>query len=100
MSGEIPPYSSYHIVTLADLTIITNMFHLQIKICGCFCLTSAVLCVVVTVTTTVIHMNRSVVVKGSAQIYKLAEIIVQFWYSKMINYPKTKVVKKAKLFLF
>ena len=30
----------------------------QIKICGCLCLGCAVLCVVVTVTTTVIHMNR------------------------------------------
>ena len=28
------------------------------KLCGCLCLVSAVLCVVVTVTTTVIHMNR------------------------------------------
>ena len=31
---------------------------LQMKLCGCLCLVSAVLCVVVTVTTTVIHMNR------------------------------------------
>ena len=30
----------------------------QIKLCGICCLASAVLCVVVTVTTTVIHMNR------------------------------------------
>lgn len=30
----------------------------QIKLGGCFCLCSAVLCVVVTVTTTVLHMNR------------------------------------------
>merc|ERR1719471_1490294 len=29
-----------------------------VKICGCLCLLSALLCVVVTVTTTVIHMNR------------------------------------------
>jgi len=29
-----------------------------VKICGCFCLLSSLLCVVVTVTTTVIHMNR------------------------------------------
>jgi hypothetical protein len=31
---------------------------LQIKVCGICCLLSAVLCVIVTVTTTVIHMNR------------------------------------------
>ena len=30
----------------------------QIKLCGICCLASAVLCVVITVTTTVIHMNR------------------------------------------
>ena len=36
-----------------------NIFLLfQIKLCGICCLASAVLCVVVTVTTTVIHMNR------------------------------------------
>merc|ERR1719471_2724381 len=29
-----------------------------VKFCGCFCLLSALLCVVVTVTTTVVHMNR------------------------------------------
>ena len=33
-------------------------FPFQIKLCGICCLASAVLCVVVTVTTTVIHMNR------------------------------------------
>ena len=32
--------------------------YFQIKLCGICCLASAVLCVVVTVTTTVIHMNR------------------------------------------
>ena len=36
--------------------IIASIF--QIKLCGCCCLVSAVLCVIVTVTTTVIHMNR------------------------------------------
>ena len=38
----------------------TNRFirTFQIKLCGVCCLASAVLCVVITVTTTVIHMNR------------------------------------------
>ena len=35
-----------------------KLFLFQIKVCGICCLCSAVLCVVVTVTTTVIHMNR------------------------------------------
>ena len=38
--------------------LISQLFALQIKLCGICCLASAVLCVVVTVTTTVIHMNR------------------------------------------
>ena len=36
----------------------TTLFVFQVKFCGCFCLLSALLCVVVTVTTTVVHMNR------------------------------------------
>jgi hypothetical protein len=35
-----------------------NRIGYLIKLCGICCLASAVLCVVVTVTTTVIHMNR------------------------------------------
>jgi hypothetical protein len=35
-----------------------NRNNYLMKLCGCLCLVSAVLCVVVTVTTTVIHMNR------------------------------------------
>ena len=39
-------------------TIFNFLKPFQIKLCGICCLASAVLCVVVTVTTTVIHMNR------------------------------------------
>jgi hypothetical protein len=41
----------------ASLTTLKRVC-LQIKVCGICCLLSAVLCVIVTVTTTVIHMNR------------------------------------------
>ena len=34
------------------------MYFVQLMVCGCLCLLSCVVCVVVTVTTTVIHMNR------------------------------------------
>ena len=36
----------------------SNRKSVLVKVCGCFCLLSALLCVVVTVTTTVVHMNR------------------------------------------
>lgn len=37
---------------------VLSSFSSQIKVSGCLCLVCAVLCVVVTVTTTVLHMNR------------------------------------------
>ena len=36
----------------------SNRKSVLVKVCGCSCLLSALLCVVVTVTTTVVHMNR------------------------------------------
>jgi len=36
----------------------SEIFCFQIKLCGGCCLACAVLCVIVTITTTVIHMNR------------------------------------------
>lgn len=35
-----------------------NLYHLQIKVSGLCCLVCALTCVLVTITTTVIHMNR------------------------------------------
>ncbi|CAL4069111.1 unnamed protein product [Meganyctiphanes norvegica] len=59
----IPTYVPATVLIVTGLIILCfirrkNRFSYLIKISGCLCLVCAVLCVVVTVTTTVLHMNR------------------------------------------
>lgn len=61
--AELCPVS--HVKTCAELCPVSKVKSCaelypvsQVKSCGCLCLVCAVLCVVVTVTTTVLHMNR------------------------------------------
>ena len=48
----------FFLFSVYTLPIHSTFLLFQIKLCGICCLASAVLCVVITVTTTVIHMNR------------------------------------------
>ncbi|XP_068241174.1 uncharacterized protein [Palaemon carinicauda] len=59
----IPTYVPAAVLNLTGLLVLCfirrkNRFSILIKVTGCLCLVCAVLCVVVTVTTTVLHMNR------------------------------------------
>ncbi|XP_069988630.1 uncharacterized protein [Penaeus vannamei] len=59
----IPTYVPAAVLILTGLLVLCfirrkNRFSYLIKLSGCLCLVCAVLCVVVTVTTTVLHMNR------------------------------------------
>ncbi|XP_059469999.1 uncharacterized protein LOC132193380 isoform X2 [Neocloeon triangulifer] len=59
----VPTYVPATMLTLTGLAVMgfarrKNRYSYLIKVCGICCLLSAVLCVIVTVTTTVIHMNR------------------------------------------
>ncbi|XP_065340792.1 uncharacterized protein LOC135940053 isoform X2 [Cloeon dipterum] len=59
----VPTYVPATMLTLTGLAVMgfarrKNRYSYLIKVCGVCCLLSAVLCVIVTVTTTVIHMNR------------------------------------------
>ena len=58
---------SYLQMTLTGLMVMmfsktNNRKSCLVKCCGCMCLLSALLCVVVTVTTTVVHMNRYTII--------------------------------------
>ena len=50
-----------------------------VKICGCMCLMSALLCVVVTVTTTVVHMNRYRVIIINIFRHFVGDMIMVVW---------------------
>ncbi|XP_045128097.1 uncharacterized protein LOC123514327 isoform X2 [Portunus trituberculatus] len=59
----IPTYVPASVLILTGLLVLCfvrrkNRYSYLIKVSGCLCLVCAVLCVVVTVTTTVLHMNR------------------------------------------
>ncbi|XP_042205341.1 uncharacterized protein LOC121854693 isoform X2 [Homarus americanus] len=59
----IPTYVPAAVLIVTGLLVLCfirrrNRFSYLIKVSGCLCLVCAVLCVVVTVTTTVLHMNR------------------------------------------
>ncbi|CAB4061884.1 unnamed protein product [Lepeophtheirus salmonis] len=63
LSNSLPTYIPSIMLILTGVMVLCfgrrgNRNGYLIKICGAFCLLSALVCVVVTVTTTVIHMNR------------------------------------------